>query len=122
MKQNKQPLAKAFIHAFNGMKYFSLHERNGKIQLSVAVITIAASVILRLSTAEWMMILLCIGMVLGFEMVNSAVEKLCGIVHEEYHPVIKVIKDVAAGAVLWSAIISIIIGFIIFLPKFIQLL
>ena len=50
-------------------------------------------------------------------MINTAIENLCNVVQEEYHPIIKIVKDVAAAAVMWAAIISIIIGIIIFSPK-----
>jgi undecaprenol kinase/diacylglycerol kinase (ATP) len=122
MKPNNQSLAKAFVHAFNGMRYFFLHERNGKLQLSVAALVVLLSVGVGISAAEWIAVLLCIGIVLSLEMLNSALEKLCDVVQEEYHPVIKIIKDVAAAAVLWSSLISAVIGLIIFLPKIISLL
>jgi undecaprenol kinase len=54
-------------------------------------------------------------------MLNSAIERVCNMYTTEFHPVIKIIKDVAAAAVLWSALISLIIGVIIFLPYVIHL-
>jgi undecaprenol kinase/diacylglycerol kinase (ATP) len=117
-----QHIFKAFANAFNGMGNFFLHERNGKIQLSFAIVVIIAGYYFTLSATEWMFILLCIGAVISAEMMNSALEKLCDLVQKEYHPTIKIIKDVAAAAVLWFTIISVIIGIIIFLPKFIALL
>ena len=116
MKENKNFLA-AVSNAFNGMKYFFSNERNGKIQLAIAVIAIALSVGLRISTNEWLVVLLCIGLVTGFEMMNTAIEMLCNIVHKEYHPAIKIIKDVAAASVLSVSLISLVSGLIIFLPK-----
>lgn len=113
----KQPLLKAFGNAFNGLKYFFKKERNGKIQASVAIAVVIAGLYLHLSTAEWVATFLCICIVLVLEMLNSAIEHLCNLVHSEYHPSIKIIKDVGAGAVLFASIISSIIGMIIFLPK-----
>jgi diacylglycerol kinase len=69
-----------------------------------------------------MVLLGCIASVLSFEMINSAIEKICNLVHPTYHPAIKTIKDMAAGAVLFVSVISSIIGAIIFLPKILQLL
>lgn len=63
------------------------------------------------------MVLLCNGLVIGLEMVNTAVETLSNRLHPEKHPDIKIVKDVAAGAVLWAAVMSVVIGAIIFLPK-----
>lgn len=119
MKQ--QNIFSAFANAFNGLRHFFLHERNGRIQGCAAIVVVGFAVWLHVSAGEWLVILLCIAAVLCLEMLNSAVEKLCDIVHEEYHPVIKIVKDVAAGAVLFASIISIIIALIIFLPKIIPL-
>lgn len=62
-------------------------------------------------------VLLCIGLVMALEMVNAAIEKLCDRLHPDKHTDIKLVKDMAAGAVLWAAIISAIVGLIIFAPK-----
>ncbi len=118
----RQALNKTFITAFNGIKYFFKTERNGKIQAYVAALVILAGLYFRLSSIEWIFILLCIGAVLALEMINSALEHLCNLVHKEYHPVIRTIKDVSAGAVLITSIISVLIGLIIFLPKIATLL
>ena len=118
----QQTILKAFRNAFNGMRYFFLHERNGKIQLCVAAAVVALAVGLGVSTTDWIAMLLCIAMVLGLEMLNSALEKLSDLVQEDFHPVIKTVKDVAAAAVLFVSLISIVIGCIVFLPKIIQLL
>ena len=117
MKKNKT-FIEAITNAFNGIRYFFLHEINGIIQLVVAALAIALAVGLRISTTEWLLVLVCIGFVIGLEMLNTAIENLCNVVQEEYHPIIKIVKDVAAGAVMWAAIISMGIGLIIFLPKF----
>jgi diacylglycerol kinase len=61
----------------------------------------------------------CIAFVISMEMLNTAIEKLCDVVHKELHPDIKRVKDIAAGAVLVSAIFSLMTGLIIFLPKII---
>ncbi|MEO8713100.1 MAG: diacylglycerol kinase family protein [Parafilimonas sp.] len=118
----RQALNKTFITAFNGIRYFFKTERNGKIQACVAALVILAGLYFRLSSIEWIFILLCIGAVLGLEMINSALEHICNLVHKEYHPVIKTIKDVSAGAVLLVSIISVLVGLIIFLPKMAALL
>ena len=69
---------------------------------------------------EWIAIGFCIAFVIAMEMLNTAIEKLCDVVHQEVHPGIKKVKDIAAGAVLISAIFSLITGLIIFLPKIIM--
>lgn len=113
---------KAFVYAFNGLVVFFRHERNGKIQLFVSVLAITLSWWLKISVAEWITIIACIAAVLSLEMINSAIEKLCNLVHPTIHPAIKTIKDISAAAVLWVSIASTIIGCIIFLPKLLELL
>ena len=113
---------KSFVYAFHGFATFFRHERNGKIQLFVAAVAISLSCWLGLSSTEWLAILGCIGAVLSLEMINSAIEKLCNLVHPAHHPLVKSIKDMCAGAVLWVSITSTIIGVIIFLPKILLLL
>lgn len=120
MKQSS--LLKAFKYAFSGVGHFLVNDRNGHIHILIAVIVNAAGWFFGISLQEWCIVLLCMGMVISLEMINHALEKLCDAVHETHHPLIKIAKDVAAGAVLWSAIISAIIGLLIFLPKIIQAL
>jgi len=118
----RQALNKTFSTAFNGIRYFFKTERNGKIQLAVAAFTMLFAFYLQVSATEWIFILLCIAAVIGLEMMNSALEHLCNHVHKDYHPSIKIIKDVAAGAVLFASIISAVVGLIIFIPKIFSLL
>lgn len=110
---------KGFLYAFEGLIIFFRHERNGRIQLAIAIVIAMLAWWLRVSAFEWIILLACIATVLSFEMINSAIEKLCNLVHPEYHAAVKVIKDISAGAVLWASVFSGIIGFIIFLPKII---
>lgn len=108
---------KGFLYAFNGLVVFFKNERNGRIQLVTSIVIVMLAWWLHVSASEWIILLACIATVLSFEMINSAIEKLCNLVHPEYHAAVKVIKDIAAGAVLWVSVFSGIIGFIIFLPK-----
>lgn len=111
---------KGFGYAYNGLVVFFRHERNGRIQLAIAALVVIAGFWLKVTTAEWMVLLGCISLVLSFEMINSSVEKLCNLVHPGQHPAVKIIKDMAAGAVLFASFISSVIGGIIFLPKIMQ--
>ena len=117
-----QSFAAAVKNALNGIINFFRSERNAKIQALVTVVVLLTSAFLRLSSTEWILILLCIGAVLTAEMMNSALEHVCNLVQTEYHPLIKKIKDVSAGAVLTASVISVIIGMIIFIPKLLSLL
>jgi diacylglycerol kinase len=112
---------KAFINrvrfALQGWQAFFSKETNGQIQFCVAIAVVVVGFLIGLSQLEWVIVLGCIGLILALEMVNSAIEKLCDLVHPDKHPTIKFVKDVAAGAVLWASVIAVVIGAIIFLPK-----
>lgn len=110
-------LLKSFANAFHGLKDCLAHEKNFQIQYTVALLVLGAGIFFSLSVTEWMIILICFAVVLSFEIINSAIEKLCDLVCPEFNLTIKKVKDMAASAVLLSAIISFIIGCIIFLPK-----
>lgn len=114
-------LKNKFLHSLNyafcGMKYFFLYERNGSMQLVVTIVVLTLAVGLKINTTEWLFVLLCVALVLCLEMMNTAIETLCDAVQEEIHPQIKIVKDVAAGAVLFSSIIAVIVACFIFLPK-----
>jgi undecaprenol kinase/diacylglycerol kinase (ATP) len=122
MRLKNQSFFQSFTHALNGMYQFFLHERNGRTEAVLAIIAIFFSIGMGVSNAEWIAVFLCIALVIGFEMLNSAIEKLCDMVQEEYHPVIKIIKDMSAAAVMWTSFISLIIAALIFIPKIYRLL
>lgn len=107
----------AVINAYSGANFFFKSERNGRIQFTISAAAILLSIYAKLSLEKWVLVILCIGLVISLEMVNTAIEQLCNIIHPDHHKAIKVVKDVAAAAVLWASFISIIIGIIIFLPK-----
>lgn len=115
-------IIKSFACAFVGLKDCLLHEKNFRIQFAISLVVIIAGLFFELSATEWMIILLCFGMVLSFEIINSAIEKLCDLVCPDFNLTIKKVKDMAASAVLFSAIISFVVGCIIFLPKVIALI
>jgi diacylglycerol kinase len=118
----KQKTGRSFINAITGLGYFFRHENNGRIQSAIGIGVLAMAVFLRISTMEWLAVLICIGSVLSLEMLNSALEKLCDLVQPGFHPQIKIIKDLAAGAVLWASVLSALIGTVIFLPKILAFL
>lgn len=88
-----------------------------KIHLGISLIVILTGLWLSLSMLEWLFIFLAIGGMLSLEMINTALERAVDLVTDQYHPLAKDAKDIAAGAVLLYAIMSVIIGVIIFVPK-----
>jgi len=87
--------------------------------VSCAVVAILMGIGLNITAMEWMIVSICIAMVVFAELVNTALEKLADVVQKDHHPEIKLVKDIAAGAVLVLAIASLVTGSIIFLPKII---
>lgn len=120
--EKKDPLYRSFGYAFQGIFTCVRKERNMKIHCVAAVLVVIAGVILKISAIEWCICMVLFGLVMALEHVNTAVEAVVDMVTEEYHPLAKVAKDTAAGAVLIVAIMATITGGIIFLPKIAQIL
>lgn len=113
--------ARSFKYAGRGIARLISHEHNAWIHCFVAVCVVVAGLWLGLSTLEWAAVVLCIGAVLAAEGINSAIEALCDRVSPGYDEAIKHAKDLAAGAVLILAVMSVVVGLLIFIPKFIAL-
>ncbi|MEK9198749.1 diacylglycerol kinase family protein [Lysinibacillus halotolerans] len=109
-------LIKSFGYALVGI-CTSLKEQNMRIHLFSAVIVVIAGVLTGISITEWLVLIITIALVIGSEMINTAIEAVVNLASPEYHPLAKQAKDVAAGAVLVFAVASVIIGLLIFLPK-----
>lgn len=110
-------LIKSFAFALAGIRLCFRSEANFSIHVLLTIVVLLFSIALNISANEWIAVSFCIAFVISMEMLNTAIEKLCDIVHKEIHPAIKNVKDIAAGAVLVSAAFSLITGCIIFLPK-----
>lgn len=105
----------------NGLLSAVREEHNARIHLVAAIIAIIAGLLLRISRAEWMLIVIVTGMVIIAELVNSAIEAIGDIFGDVRNEKIRKAKDYAAAAVLVSAIISLIVGGLIFMPKIFDL-
>ena len=99
-----------FGHAFNGLGYALRTQRNMRVHVIIALIVIVASILLHLSPIEFALIFIAITGVFIAEMFNTVMELCVDLASPQYHPLAKIAKDVAAGAVLANAILSIIIG------------
>ncbi|GGH07099.1 diacylglycerol kinase family protein [Pedobacter zeae] len=108
---------RSFKYAFNGLKLFFINDHNGRVHLFAALAAIALSFYLKISRIEWIAVLSVISMVFVAEIINSSIEKLADVVSPDYHPKIKVVKDLAAAAVLVAAILAAAVGAIVFIPK-----
>ena len=110
-------LIHAFGVAFDGILCAFKEEYNIRIHTIAALIVIVLGIWLEVSTTEWSLLLISIGMVVTAELLNTAVERLADSVTREKNPLIKQAKDIAAGGVLIAAIVALILGIFIFLPK-----
>jgi len=121
MKNNKpfsiQARLNSFVYAFAGLKTFFRFEPQAIIHLLAIIVVTFAGYFFELSKSEWIAVILVIGLVLVAEILNTAIEKLTDMVSPEIHPKAKVVKDLAAGAVLMASITALVIGLIVFLPK-----
>lgn len=116
-KNNRRNLILGFKHAFNGIMAAFRKEANLRIHVMAVFIVVLFSFATGLDVLEWCIVILCMALVITAELFNTAVENLADVVTREYDPHIKVVKDIAAGAVLIASIASVIIGAIVFLPK-----
>ncbi len=109
-------------HARSGIRLIFKNERNFRIDLVVAIVVIILGFLFKISHTDWIAISLVISMVFISETINSAIEALCDTVSLEYKVNIKYAKDVSAGAVLVSALVSVITGLIVFVPYVVELI
>lgn len=103
-------------YAIKGAWLLLRHEPSIQVQFVIAVIMTVAGFYFEITATEWILQFLAIGLVMGIEGLNTAVENIADFVHPDFHIKIGRIKDVAAGAVFFAAIIAAIIGLIIYLP------
>lgn len=108
---------KAFGFAWEGIVHGFKSECNIKFHFAAAAIVIVTGLLTGLTLTEWFVVLILTGGVLSLEMMNSAIERVVDLVTTERHPFAKQAKDLAAGAVLIYALVSAIIGLLIFVPK-----
>ena len=112
-------LLKSFGFAWQGIKAVFTSEPNMRIHAVVALLVLIFGFIFSISSIEWIAIVICIGLVFSAEMFNTAFETLVDKVSPAKDPLAGKTKDVAAGAVFIAAIVSVVVGVIIFLPKLI---
>ena len=112
-------LLKSFGFAWQGIKAVFTSEPNMRIHAVVALLVLIFGFIFSISSTEWIAIVICIGLVFSAEMFNTAFETLVDKVSPDKDSLAGKTKDVAAGAVFIAAIISVVVGVIIFLPKLI---
>ncbi|WP_075618117.1 diacylglycerol kinase family protein [Paenisporosarcina indica] len=114
--------ASSFKYAFEGFLFAGKKERNFQFHLIAAVVVILAGMFSDLSLIEWILIILCISGTLSLELINTAIESVVDLASPEIHELAKRAKDMSAAAVLVFAGASAIIGILIFLPKWMEII
>lgn len=107
----------SFNFAIEGLLHSVRTQRNMKIHLVIALLTFTAAGILGVSRIEAVVLLVVIALVIVAEMINTAVEAVVDMVSAQYHPMAAIAKNVAAGAVLVTAIHALVVGYLIFYDK-----
>jgi diacylglycerol kinase len=109
--------ATGFRAAFSGLRRLVASERHFQLHLIAATGAIIMAALLGFSTLEWAILMVTIGLVLVAEGLNSAIERAIDTTTPSFHPLAKAAKDIAAGAVLIAATISVIVGILLYGPK-----
>ncbi len=117
MKAKTKRLINSFKYAFTGMATSFKTEQNMKIHILVMILVIIAGIVLKISSLDWIILVIMFGLVISAELFNTAIETVVDMITKEKNEKAKIAKDVAAGAVLVLAIASVIVGLIIFIPK-----
>ena len=115
-------LIRSFAHAFSGIGHGLRTQANLRIHLLAAACVIIAGLLLQISIFEWAILTVTIMIVMSAELFNSAIEAAVDRVGNEPHPLSKIAKDLAAGAVLIGAIGAVIVGLLIFGPRLLALI
>jgi len=108
---------KSVRYAFNGAIYICKTESSIKIQLVLAILVTVAGFYFDISNTEWILQFICIGLILGLEGINTAIEYMADFIHPDQHASIGKIKDISAGAVFIAASCACIVALIIYIPK-----
>lgn len=109
----------AWKKALSGIWYAVKTQRNIKVQLCIAVVVIICAIIFKLNITECVFLTFATMLVIITEMVNTAIEEAVNLSTKEFHPIAKIAKDVAAGAVVLAALNAVIIAIFIFVSKII---
>lgn len=109
-----------FLNAFRGLYIVIKEEKSLWFHLFVSALVIVFGIVFELNISEWSIMAIAIGLVIGFEIINTGLEYVVDIVSFEYSVKAKKVKDVGAAATLWMTFISIALGLLVFIPAIIR--
>ena len=121
-KKGFKRLFKSFTYAFDGLKYAFKYEHNILVHTLATILVVINGIFFKISITEWLALILIIGLVIATELINTSIEATIDLITKEVHPLAKIAKDTAAAAVLVFGLTAIVIGCIIFVPKFLALI
>lgn len=107
---------KSFKYAILGAYKLVTTEHSIMVQFSLGILVTIAGFYFNISKTDWLFQTMAIGLVLSIEGLNTAVEKIADFIHPDFHNKIGFIKDIAAGAVFFAAVVAIAVGLIIYIP------
>ena len=117
MRAKTKKLINSFKYAISGIISSFKTERNMKIHVLIMILVIIAGIVLKVSTLDWIILVIMFALVISAELFNTVIETVVDMITMEKNEKAKIAKDIAAGAVLVLAIGSVIVGLIIFIPK-----
>jgi diacylglycerol kinase len=117
-KFSLQDRLKSFTYSWAGLKAVLHTEHNTWIHLLLTLLVIPLGFALQISKMEFCVLIIVMAMVWMTELFNTCIEKVMDFISTDFHPQIEVIKDMAAAAVLIAAVAAVIVGSVIFIPKF----
>jgi diacylglycerol kinase len=113
---------RSFRFALNGLRSLFKYEHNSRIHSIAAIAVIILGILTKINISEWCLLIIVIGMVFITELLNSALESFADSLKPEWNDMIGKAKDYSAAAVVIAAIISLLTGVIIFIPKLLNLI
>lgn len=118
----RQTVLSSFMNAARGLHDTFKEERNFPFDCLFALVPVVLGFVFRVSLPEWLAIIVCIGLVLGMELMNTALEAVVDLASPEMHHLAGRAKDCAAAACLVSSVSALIVGIVIFAPRILQVL
>jgi diacylglycerol kinase len=112
---------KSFKYAMDGLRSLLKNEHNARIHVIAAIAATITGIIMKLNHYEWALLTIVTGIVFLTELLNSSIESLADHVNPEWNEMIRRAKDYSAASVLISAIVAIVVGCLIFIPKLLAL-
>ncbi len=111
---------RGFTFAGQGVWHAVRTQRNMRVHLAAATAAVTVGIVLRIGAVQWACVALAIGMVLAAEIVNTVVEAMIDLHTQQFHPLAKVAKDGAAGAVLVTSVAAVGVAIAVFVPRLLR--